>query len=239
MTRTREENAADIANSEGLKTNAREFFDKTFLGARYFRGIIHETGLDEISWSARVAEEISDNGGRVDGDCATLKNGTQISINDLYDLMEDHQIKYAEKIQSDLSRVFGSPVAETDNGAWYLVDSQEKAEMARDLTETAIDRFWAMTQRYIENDPVIRTHEWLVLVNEMGRGVVAMAAMPEGEPSQFPDFVAECHVTGFQNYEAWKEYEADIRSVAQTRGLTVYPNRMGRRIESSEDTPSP
>ena len=136
---------------------------------------------------------------------------------------------------------FGEPVLSFPAGSWHVIDTDEMADLATRMSQTAISHFYRNTRPDVEcagGD----SHEWLVLVNSEGKSLVAMTARKKESPSvhqggRMP--VADCHVTGFRNEPVWDDFEQEIRAVAELRGLTVYPNHMGQPLPHAQDAPSP
>lgn len=139
--------------------------------------------------------------------------------------------------REDIERVFGAPDLITGSGKeWYILKNRDQANLATRLSQTGIELFWSFHQERDDN------HTWMVMVDHAPGfppyAPVAICAVPEGQTS-VSVLLNDCHVTGFQNQDAFFEHEADIRDACAALGLVCFPNHMGRRLEEPDDSPSP
>ncbi|MEP3666046.1 MAG: hypothetical protein ABJN42_04840 [Roseibium sp.] len=153
------------------------------------------------------------------------------------DLAREEEAK--EQRLANVAETFGEPVLSSDNGDWYAIENADQARLATQLSETAVGHFWNMGRRNLESSSKGDSHDWLILLDEGGEALVAMAALKEGAENLHGSIgLTECHVTGFQNNSAWPDYQDDIEAVASERGLISYPNHMGARPPEPDDGPS-
>lgn len=243
MTHTPHENAADLAREEELSEAAEAFFeDQLALRSTMERTII-STGRDKDAWIPAFAEAMQSRDAVAEGDTLRLADGTSVNLPALYELVEAHAIVRSAPTLAEIERVFGEPILNTEGGDWHLIDSKDKADLAGNLSRTAISHYWEGLRPRVEQHEGGESHDWLVLTNWMGRGVVAMAALREGTQTAYENALSDCHVTGTNNAPAWEAYEEDIRAIAAHRGLQVYPNHMGMPMidlkDYQDDLPSP
>jgi hypothetical protein len=242
MARTREENASDLAHEEEARAAAEAFHADKIAHFGWPERIFGQAGLDEDAWRKELDEVCDLFDARISGDVLTLSDGREIDIPALHAVIERSMLEAADRKLDEVALVFGAPVLETANGSWHLIDSPEKAEMATRASQTAIAIYWEHTREGVEAAGG-ESHDWLVLVDELGNGVVAMAALREGcDPAYgaFSGMIPECHVTGFRNAPSWEACREDIEAVAAERGLRVSPNHMGQPIPSvDQDAPEP
>lgn len=117
----------------------------------------------------------------------------------------------------------------TDNGIWWEIESQADADLATQMSHTAIKHFYQWSQK----DAPEGLH-WLILEAPEGRAVVAMAAWEQDAPEQVSEIPRGSHTTGFANADP-SPFEAEIRAITQHMGLAYAPNHMGRVAEPDED----
>ena len=153
------------------------------------------------------------------------------------DLAREEELK--EQRLADIAETFGDPILSSDSGEWYLIENEVQAKRATQLSQTAVGHFWKMTRDHLEESPGGDSHDWLILLDEDGEALVAMAALKEGAENLHGSIgLTDCHVTGFQNSFAWTEYQDDIDAITSERGLISYPNHMGGKIPEPDDGPS-
>ena len=119
----------------------------------------------------------------------------------------------------------------TESGTWKEVESQEDANLATQMSSTAIKHFYQWSQ---EDAPAPEGLHWLVLETPEGRAVVAMAAWERDAPVQASDIPRNSHTTGYANGDP-TPFEAEIRAVTEHMGLAYEPNFMGRPLRRAED----
>ncbi|MEY8802144.1 hypothetical protein AB9K35_17845 [Leisingera sp. XS_AS12] len=118
------------------------------------------------------------------------------------------------------------PVAETDTGAWYKIETQAEAVAAGDLSQTAVADFypaqintghvhWFAHLEMGETDPVAGV-------------VLAAQSLDDFDLNRWP---AASHITGFRNECPYPARAADISTLAEAAGLHIEPNWMGRDLK--------
>lgn len=127
---------------------------------------------------------------------------------------------------------FDAPVLETADGSWFEIRNLPQAAGAAKLSGTAIEHFWVWEQEALAGQP--DPHRWFILVSE-GKAVVTMAAVGSDQEQSLSPRVADCHVTGHRNANAWEQYQSSIEQLAARECLRVYPNHMGEPLDPAAE----
>jgi hypothetical protein len=128
-----------------------------------------------------------------------------------------------------------------DGNRWIEITTDEAAMQAGQITQTAIGHFYKDEQKHEEGHP----RRWFVLAgpNEAGVeiGKVALCIVPPGVAVKNSEFVADCHVTGFQNRNAYPSYTDEIAALADKIEIEITPNYQGNPIspENTSSAPRP
>lgn len=145
----------------------------------------------------------------------------------------------------DFREVFGEPHLITGSGLnWFKIETERQAKVAGRVSQTAVEHYWRHAHGKLEG---VRSHDWsshnrawLIALDDHDRVAVIMAALKVGQENAHPQFMADCHVTGFRNAVAFPVHESDIREACMTLNLVCTPNHMGGEIPTvDDDAPSP
>lgn len=133
------------------------------------------------------------------------------------------------------------PVLVTQGGdTWYEIGSTEVAKYAGAVSQTAVGYFYEQEAR-LEGGTHPRRWFFLVGPGDNGKtiGKVSLCVLPEGVETKAPDFVADCHTTGYQNRPAYPAYADEIEQLSEVIGIDLPPNMAGRPIEVAPAGQSP
>lgn len=224
MTRTREENAADLAQEDAQRTAIRDWVSG-WRGA-LIKGIIAEHDHDEEAMAEALA------GYEMMKDESAAGFSPDMVIRETITLLQEIE---ARKVR-EIADVFGEPDILTGAGnRWFHLDTQEKADLAGKLGQTAVGMFWKVTREKFSGED---SHEWLIMLDEGNRAAVTMTAKKDGAENLYSN-IADCHVTGFRNEPAFTEHEGDIRAACGLLGLVCHPNHMGEPLREVHEDSGP
>lgn len=230
MTRDRDENASDLALEEAGRAKIREK-----IGVGYVRRALIAFAIDNDLDQDQMSDALSES------DIPGLIEMSEINDVDMEMLM-DEAVALAQEYLDDSGRqiieTFGEPdILSGAGNRWYKVDDEDKAVLAQRLGGTAIGHVWLSSRHRVNIIALDKkdSHEWLIMLDDYHRAVVSMAAKKEGVESAYGDFLADCHVTGYNNKDAFFEYEEDIRMICAIQNLVCTPNHMGRPLTSVEN----
>lgn len=149
-------------------------------------------------------------------------------------MTQDNKTQSAPSV---VTSILGEPDLFTGEGhRWHILQTQEQANLAGRLGQTAIGLFYEDYKRTMGEDD---SHVWLVMLNEHHEALTSIVAKRRGHERAAPlaglaRGVADCHVTGFMNADVFREFEGDIRQVCAALDLECYPNHMGGPLSDVE-----
>lgn len=129
----------------------------------------------------------------------------------------------------------------TDHGdRWIEIDSPEAADYAGLLTQTAVGHFYKQEARL---EGGAHPRRWFVLSgpDESGKviGKVSLCVLPEGVETAAPEFVSDCHTTGYQNRPPYPDFADEIEALSEAIGIELPPNYQGRPVAASPGRAAP
>jgi hypothetical protein len=204
---------------------------------QHFAGGVHDTAADHTHVVRQTVYEKQDGTFWIN----YMSGKREVTRN------EDGAFEYVHMIQAmavnSIQNVVGGaqalmasqlePVLALESGdKWVEIENDQVARFAAGVTQTAIAHFYAQEALIEGRHP----RRWFVLVGPTETspiiGKVALCVLPENETTANPDFVADCHTTGYQNANPYPEFEAEIDALAEATNLPITPNYKGRPINN-------
>lgn len=221
MSRTREENAADLAHEEAQREAIAARIRRW--GPVSLTNKAFDLGFDEDALANALSNE----------DMLAFEDGMIVDASIAAREICKLAMERLNKSGAAIAQTFGEPDLFTGDGnRWFRIDTAEKARLASQLSETAIAHYWEGTRKNVAGED---SHDWLIMLDDHDRAVVSLAALKEGRETCYPNILADCHVTGYRNAPAFVEYESDIRMACAELDLACAPNHMGMTLEAPED----
>lgn len=123
-----------------------------------------------------------------------------------------------------------------ESGVWYELLSQQDANRASILSETAVHIYFAKEESQEGGHP----RRWFAFVRNVGedaRADVCVAAIRPGAKVENPGLIPSgVHATGYRNANPYPDFANEIERLAEVTGLAIEPNWQGHPLPPA---PSP